>query len=74
MLSLNEDGSQSQPGTKEKSDMMESAFGGSSQNNVKEVYTKSSSPYTSDQSTEDKLKKYSNAKAISSDSFNTDSK
>lgn len=66
MLSLDETGSQA---PKDKSEMADSIFGGSNQDAVKEVQTKTSSTSYNDNSNEDKLKKLQNNKAISSDSF-----
>jgi len=57
--------------------MTDSAFGmsGTGQSNVKEVVTKSNSPYVGgEQSNEEKFKKFQNAKAISSDAFRNDNK
>jgi len=68
-LTLNEDSSDI---LKNKFDMTESSFGTTSnQNTVKEVVSKGNSPYMPE-SSEDKLKKFQGAKAISSDSFKTE--
>jgi len=70
-LTLNDDGV-SIP--KDNFDMTESAFGMKSQSPVKEVYSKGNSPYISEQSNDEKLKKFHTAKAISSDSFKTETR
>lgn len=69
-LTLNED-SNDMP--KNKFEMSESSFGMTNQNTVKEVVSKGNSPYLPENN-EDKLKKFQNAKAISSDSFKTETK
>ena len=71
-LTLNEDGGTTQ--MKSKFDMADNPFQINTQNGVKEVQSKGSSPYVNEQATEEKLKKFQNAKAISSDSFKNNNK
>jgi ADP-ribosylation factor GTPase-activating protein 2/3 len=71
-LSLNEDGVSNL--AKNRFDMADSPFTVNTSNNVKEVVSKGNSPYLNDESAEEKFKKFSGAKAISSDSFKTESK
>ena len=70
-LSLNDDGVAI---PKDNFNMTESAFGMKSQSPIKEVFSKGNSPYIGEQSNDEKLKKFQSAKAISSDSFKTESK
>jgi len=69
-LSLHEEGVN--PITKEFLDMAESILAKRAANNVKEVVSKGNSPYLNESSTEEKLKKFQGAKAISSDAFKSE--
>jgi len=71
-LSLHEEGVN--PITKEFLDMAESILAKRAANNVKEVVSKGNSPYLNESSTEEKLKKFQGAKAISSDAFKSENK
>ena len=73
-LTLNEDGGSNVTVNKNTFDMTDNSLNINTKTNVKEVVSKGNSPYLTEGSAEEKFKKYSNAKAISSDAFNNENK
>jgi len=73
-LTLNEDGGSNPVVNKNTFDMTDNSLTINTKTNVKEVVSKGNSPYIAEGAAEEKFKKFSNAKAISSDSFNNENK